>query len=364
MKKIFLYAVSAVLAFASCEKTAGDAGELTIHVDKTQIESDGKDMAVFTIKDAAGNVVSTEANLPTIFYKNVSDGTRLPRYSKGFTSIADGRYEFKGLFNGVETSNSVVVNSVNRADYEVFHKNVAVFKLTGTWCTNCPRMTTALHSLGDDAAGHSIVLACHHEEIKDHPFNVYYAGTTLGMAFFIYMGMDSYSFPMNCYDMVEMDSSSSTVTITDIIMERRIESPATVGAKVSSFALDGTTLKINASVKASQAGTYDMVCVLLADDLFYEGGYTDNEEGLYSNVVLAVSGSNFMRYTSDTCFELDADGERSSVFEFPFDSVPSEDLLKKMRVVILVHKKGSDGSSHVNNCVECAYGSSVDYKYN
>lgn len=337
-------------------------GELTIVVDKTQIESDGIDAATFKIM--RGSVeVSTEDEMGSVFFKNVADGTRLPRYSKSFTSIADGEYEFVGIYNGEETVNSVKIKSVNRADYEVYHRNVAVFKLTGTWCVNCPRMTSALHSLEGDAAEHSIVLACHSEE-KGHPFYVPYNGTDLASSIFIQMGESSASYPTNCYDMVSLNTSSSTVTIADEIMQRRISSPANVGIKISSVSLDGNTMKVSASVKASAAGTYDMVCALVADNLKYEGGYTDNDEDLYSNVVLAVSGDNFLTYRSASVFDLSKDAEYSRDFEFTFDNAPSESVLKNMRAVILVHKKNADGTSEVNNCAECAYGKTQDYQYN
>ena len=104
MKKIIFgaMALAAALVYTSCEKPstnpddvdAPEKGTMTISVDKTQIEADGKDIAVFTIKDASGKVLTTEANKGSVFFKNVADGTRLPRYSTGFTSIADGEFEF------------------------------------------------------------------------------------------------------------------------------------------------------------------------------------------------------------------------------------------------------------------------------
>ena len=93
MKRIFVTAFFALLAFTACEQVDGPAdvptgeGTMTISVDKTQIESDGKDIATFTIKDANGNILTTEANKGIIFFKNVANGSRLPRYSTGFTSI-------------------------------------------------------------------------------------------------------------------------------------------------------------------------------------------------------------------------------------------------------------------------------------
>lgn len=362
MKKLFAAMIFAACLLVACDGQGG-SGVYTISVDKNQIEADGKDIATFTIKDSEGTIVTTEANAGSIFFKNVADDTRLPRYSTGFTSVADGEYEFVGIYNGVETTNSVKITVVNRAKYEVFHRNVAIFKLTGTWCQNCPRMTAALHSLGEDAEAHSIVLACHNEETT-HPFYVNFNGRDLASAIFLEMGETSSVYPTNCYDMAELNTSSSVLTISDVVMNRRIESPACAGVKITSFQLEGTTLKVKATVKSSAAGTFDMSCAILGDNLQYQGGFADNDEGLYDNVVIAVSGDNFLSCTSKTSFELAKGDEYERTFEFAFQQAPSKELLENMSAVVLVHKKNADNSSEVNNCAECAYGSSVDYKYN
>jgi hypothetical protein len=147
-------------------------------------------------------------------------------------------------------------------------------------------------------------------------------------------------------------------------MNHRIESPASVGIKISEVKLDGKTLKVKATTKASEAGKYDMTCAILGDDLEYVGGYTDNENNLYSSVVLGVSGDNFLSYTSKTSFDLAKDAEQERTFEFTFKEAPSSSVLEKIRAVVLVHKVLTNDESEVNNCAECAYGSSVDYKYN
>lgn len=369
MRKIIstVIAIAAAFALISCEgqdpTPAPAPGTMTISVDKTQIESDGIDMATFTIVDPQGNVITTEANKASVYFKDIKTGKRLPRYSTGFTSIADGEFEFVGIFNGEETSNSVKIKSVNRANYEVFHRNVAIFKLTGTWCSNCPRMTTALHSLDDDAADHSIVLACHSES-KGHPFYVQYGTTDLASAVFLAMGETSAVFPTNCYDMASLNTSSSTITISDEIMTRRIDAPAAAGIAISSVALEGSSLKVKAKVKASAAGTYDAACAIVADGLQYEGGYCDNEENLYNSVVLAVNGDNFFSYRANSSFDLSKDQEIEKEFTFKFPEAPSETILNKMRAVILVHKKNAAGRSEVNNCAECAFGETLDYRYN
>ena len=224
-------------------------------------------------------------------------------------------------------------------------------------------MTASLHSIDEDAAEHTVVLACHSES-QGHPFYVQYGTTDLASAVFLAMGQTSAAYPTNCYDMISLNTSSSTIAIADEIMTRRIEAPASVGIAVSSVELDGTTLKVKAKVKASAAGTYDAVCAIVADDLYYEGGYCDNDQNLYSNVVLAISGENFLSYRASSSFDLAKDAEYEREFTFTFGEAPSASLLGKMRAVVLVHKKNANGDSEVNNCAECAYGETLDYRYN
>ena len=68
MRKIIstVIAIAAAFALISCEgqdpTPAPAPGTMTISVDKTQIESDGIDIATFTIVDPQGKVITTEAN--------------------------------------------------------------------------------------------------------------------------------------------------------------------------------------------------------------------------------------------------------------------------------------------------------------
>ena len=172
MKRLLRYILPAILPLAfSCSDASlspdkdesGNNAELLdpssyyIYVDKTGIESDGIDLARFTIKNGKGDVLSTYDNMGSVFYENVATGVRLPRYSESFSSIQDGEFEFVGIYKGKKTVNTVSITSSNRASYELYHKNVAVFKLTATTCPNCPSMTDALNGLDDDAKDHSIV---------------------------------------------------------------------------------------------------------------------------------------------------------------------------------------------------------------
>lgn len=333
---------------AACEGNEPELAEgYYISVDKTEIESDGKDAATFTITDQDGNIISTEANMENVYYQNVQTKERLERYSTNFTTISDGEYEFIGIYRGKNTENSVKVTSKNRANYEVFHRNVAIFKLTATWCPNCPDMTVALNNLDEDATAHNVVLACHNSDDISKTLGFDYAANVA-----LKMGMTSLALPTNIYDMAEINSERNVYAIARTIRNRRIESPASCGIKVNSFAIEGNNLKVNATMKTSKGGDYDLTCAILAD-------YGD-----YHNVVSLVGGENFLGYTNKTGFSLSKDGEQSRDWSFKFETLPSEEILKSLKVAVIAYRKEVNGSSSLDNIILCGFNKTVDYQYN
>lgn len=373
MKRLFHILVS-MLVLASCEGTGTADPEQKpddvkpkgyyVYTDKTVIEADGIDKATFTIKDQDGNVISTAANMNKVWYENVADETRLERGSDGLTSIVDGEYEFRGIYGSVRTENTIKVKAQNRAKYEVFHKNVAIFKLTGTWCTNCPSMTNVLNSLGEDAADHSVILACHW---NDGAYSVRYQDTGSDLAASAALHVDpnlkTLAVPSNVYDLAVHDDVRTVAGVTDVIMQRRIESPAATGIKITSVMLEGTDLKVKATVKASKAGEYDLTCAVLADNV--NAGGAGSADGMYHHMVIAVNQANFMAVRNDTRFSLQADGEFTREFTFSMgENAPEEDILDNISVAVLALKKDESGRAVVDNVAQCAYGKAIDYRYN
>ena len=56
MKKVIFFALAVLCVFSACQEIETPVDGMTITVDKTVIESDGKDMATFTITDKDGNI--------------------------------------------------------------------------------------------------------------------------------------------------------------------------------------------------------------------------------------------------------------------------------------------------------------------
>lgn len=330
-----------------------------IYVDKEVIEADGKDIATFTVKDQDGNIISVEANMGKVWYEDVNTGIRLDRYSTGFTAMADGQYEYAGIVSGQRTLNTVTLTARNRSKYEVFHKNVAVFKLTATWCPNCPSMTTVLESLDEETTSHMVLLACHNVD----GFSVSCNGGDLVTEAAKHVGMSQLGLPTNIYDLEQVNDARTVSMVTRQITQRRIDSPATCGIKINSFQMDGTDLKVSASVMSSTGGEYDLTCAILADGLVDKTGYAEN--GVYNDVVVAANISNFFSLAKDSRFSLGKDEEMEREFVFSFaEGVPSQEQLSNFSVVVMALKKGSNGKAVVDNAAKCAYGNTLEYQYN
>ena len=371
MKKL-LY-ISALALMAACSGTADPEDDqpvleipdeftapFTLSVDKPEVESDGVDVVTFSLKDAYDREMLSD--MKTLEKINIiSDkGTRVPRMTTTATFIADGEYSFYASYLGQKSENIVTVTAKNRAKYEKYHRNVGLFKCTSVWCTACPGMARNMHNFSEDAKDHSVIIAFHGNYGNKDPFSLYVQGQDLGSYVMGWFGGNGW--PTLIYDLDEvLRSSYSTSDMETTIMQRRIDSPATCGIKVSSVTVEGTALKVKASLTSSAGGEYDMACAVLRDGLVFQGGYSMNNDGVYNEVAVALSESFLGYYKGETVAK---DAEISEEFSFDFgDKVPSAEELKDYYVAVYAHRKTANGSV-VDNIVTCAYGESVDYHLN
>lgn len=375
MKRILYIAALTASAFlASCSGQIDDADHtqdipdeytapFTLSADKTQVEADGKETVSFSLKDAYGREMLTDRKaLQNV--NIVSDrGVRVPRMGVNATFIDNGVYKFTATYLGTACDNVIDVTAVNRAKYEVFHRNVGLFKATSVWCSACPMLAQSLHGLSADAKNHSVVLACHGDFKYSDPFAVRLGETDLGGYILGFFKTDAW--PTLIYDLdVAEAGAAGTSTLESNIYQRRVNHPATCGIKVSSVQIDGSSLKVSASLKTSTGGSYDLACAVLCDGLEYDaqGVYSANNDGIYDEVVMTIT-SNFLRYSPETGETLGENAEMEREFTFTFGEMPSVDVLNKLYVAVWAHRTTGD-SSIMDNIVTCPYGKSVDYRYN
>lgn len=327
----------------------------TLSVDKTTIESDGKDAAVLTITDVKGLVLTEGDYLRnTSFYIEELDEWRSGLGSLTapniFTSIADGIYTISAMYQGEFCKNKVTVTSGNRSGYEVFHKNVAIYRLTGTWCQYCPYMSEALRNIDDYTKDHSILLEFHNAD----EYSVNYNGAMdLAAMLLKRFGTSSDGYPYAIYSLANGSGKRTVNDIQRFVKEQLAQNPAKTGIKAESEVVNGK-VTVKASVKASSAGKYDLGIALLRDNCIPSG---TAQEDVYNDVVTMISG-NFYAMSQDA-FNLSADEEChiEKVCEHA-DIAPGSSFK-----VVLFTLTEADGQVIIDNSVCFKVGESVDYRY-
>ena len=336
----------------------------TLSVDKSEAEASGEDAVTFSLKDAFDREMLTDRNALQGINITSDKALRVPRMETTVTFIANGEYTFTAKYQGIQ-SNSVVVKAKNRSAYEVYHRNVGLFKCTSVWCSACPYLGKNLHGLSEETADHTVVLGMHGNFNNTDPFSLYVGSTDLGSYMLSYFGGSGW--PTLIYDLNRsVPNGSGSVPTSDLeadILKRRVDSPATCGIKVNKVAFEGTELKVEAAITSSTGGSYTLVCAVLADGLVYQGGYSINDDGVYDEVVVGLSDS-FLSYNPNNSETLEAGEEAVKQFSFDFGSnLPSESERKNYYVAVYALRMAGEVST-MDNIVTCDYGKTVDYRLN
>lgn len=359
MNKKLLNLTLLLLPFAACTPDNGGSdvvglAPFTLSVDKPVIESDGQQTATFKIVDANGVVITDNSELMSkIYFKNEATGRRLPRKTKTFRSVEDGEYTFSATFSGEPCANTVTIKSENRSVYEVFRKNVCIYRFTATWCQNCPSMTQGLERVDDWTKDRIVELGLHG------------AGSTFAItdgknyiADYLYPRFGAGGFPSCVYDLDFMSEVRAYSDIENIIFDRIALAPATCGIKANSSYSNGV-LTLNAWVKTSTGGKYDIGYALLEDDC--DGGAGAYEEE-YDNVVKSISAN--YEFMSSAAKELQVNEEHKFVELSQNVGISSDADLSKFSLAVFALKQ-SGNKVVIDNVVEIPVnGGNIDYSYN
>ncbi len=364
----FFFAALAMFAFVGCEEpenpggdgggtNTGNAEVFTIAVDKATIEADGIDAATFIVTNADGvNVKDMPGYAEYVYFVNEADDSRLPRGSQSFSSFRNGTFTFHATVKGKPTTNSVQITAQNRSAYEKYQQKVCVFQCTGTQCGYCPFMTEAIAGLrAGENKDNVIVLAAHGNIPSTDPYTISVGGIK-DLGTYICQKYNGGGFPYAVYDFAFGAGDRSVSYLNSAIENILMSEPAACGIKISKAQIDAEgNGVIEASVKASKAGTFDLAWAVLVDNLPQNGGV----EPIYNDVIIAVS-DNFLAMSNDTKAELAADEELSKTFEFkvtPFRGIEFKPA--DCKVVVFAHN-----GRMIDNANICAVGSSVPYLYN
>lgn len=325
----------------------------TLSVDKTSIESDGRQVATFCITDAQGKILTDNDELMSkIYFKDEATGKRLTRRTRTFKSVEDGEYTFSATVSGDACANTVTITSSGRSRYEVFRKNVALYRFTATWCQNCPSMTQGLERVSEWTKGRIVELGLHG------------AGSTYALsdgnkyvADYLIKQFKAQGFPSCVYDLDLMSDARAYSDIEEIIFNRIADAPTSCGIRASS-ALSGDKLTVSASVKTSTGGKYDIGFAILRDNCIPGAGAYEDE---YDNVVVTLTGN--YENMSTAAVELQKDQESGVVQHDITFAVASGAKLSDYSLVVFALKQVGN-EVNIDNIIRLPLNASADYEYN
>ena len=280
MRKFTMFFMSSLIClcgcFTACSGNSDDNGEepdngevtgpITLTVDKAKIEANGTDVATFTVTDANGKVLTTSEYMKNVYFEDVTTGDYLERRTNTFSAVENGTHKFKAYYLDWE-SDEVSVTAQNRKNYELFYRKVGVFKMTGTWCTYCPAMTSALKKVEELMPGRMVKMAFHSSSSSaTDPFHLSQTSTIMGR-------FGASGFPTCIYDLKVMSIDRNVSAIKQTLQSQIRQYPATCGIKVNtSYNSSMGEITVDAALKSSLGGEYDLVYVLVTDGLTASGG--------------------------------------------------------------------------------------------
>ena len=364
MKKL-IYFAAALLALSACHGTGGEyipdeyVGPYTLEVDKTEIEASGSDWATFTLKDSYGrNVLDDKIALQRVnIYAVDGSGVAVDRMQTRFRAITDASYTFEASYSGngkiEKSSNVITLTSKNRSSYEKYHKNVAIYKATATWCGPCAVMTTALASLDEDAKAHSVELCWHGEDelALTLPGSLADCG---GMVISYFGGAGYPTVVFDAHSMFQGERSGADLSAA--IWRMRADYPATCGIKLETeYNSAASSIQINAELTSSTGGDYDLGFAILLNNQIVPGGTNPGQK--YDHIVCA-STANY--YTNSTAISyVGKNQSKSWSQDVPVGKFNVNDL----SVVAFAFVR--DGNrARIDNIVEVKAGESIGYVLN
>ena len=238
-----------------------------------------------------------------------------------------------------------------------FNHRILLLQHTGTYCSNCPNLMTALKELSqlDEYADKYQHVAAHSYNQEGDPAYSQ-AAANLSQAF-----CDGY-YPELTFNLTKENTGTSLAlkTITDII-DNLHKDVADVGIAAAA-GLSGNTVGVNVQIKAAKAGQYRIAAWVLEDGIRgKQEGASEDWMNTHSNAVRVMAGNTLnMRIYGEKMGELQPGQTAEKSFSIVLDEAWKSENCK---VLVVVNAAGSDGRYDLANCMLCPIGGAVTYDY-
>lgn len=352
----------------SCTGTSGEegdggdlTGELVLNVSKSIIVADGTDAAVFTVMKGETDVTGQAK----IYVDNkVFEGTSLTSSEiREYVVYAsyNGELTEKKTIKAIESGYVEIPEDSKPDQFEEFKHRTLFVQATGTWCPNCPYVTSAIHKYQEDITdGNAVFAAAHNGDGMANDFSAKVI-SWLNVSSFpsLTHSLNGTTELYNTIDTEALVSSMSSVVESNL----ETECYTNIAASVS-YSEDGLKLNVLANVKVAKAGKYRIQAWVLEDGIIEAqemGPGISGDFDTHNNVLRYSSSTSATGETLGNSTDLKAGTVEEFACSFDIDKLGVNDL-SKCRVVI-VTLNGFSGKFTTDNVVECSIGGTVAYEY-
>lgn len=327
-----LLLIVAVLTMISCTKNEGKGSELSIEITEPQVSGN---TAIFTIipslnATSYGYAITPEGQSESIKSEEFSDGN--PR------EITVTDLEMASIYTITATvsdgSESATETMVFSTATSPSNRHNLFVKFTGSWCSNCPAMTTQLERLQQEMGEKLIVVAMHGNDgdltldkemsIIQPEFGI--VGYPTGL-------IDYYTTVTGTFSQMKaaiLKSDKNLPCVTDITLDASIS---------------GNEIKVSTEFKIEETGKYKY-CTVVTEDNISRPGTVGSKDGLYHHVARAFATNVMGDPLNGETGDMQA-GETKTIE----NTIPISNSWNRnnLNVVVYILKQGLDGKYQVNN---------------
>lgn len=254
-------------------------------------------------------------------------------------------YEIKAVAYGAKDTKSnykVFTFMASENGGELFYRRVLALKFTGTWCSACPTMTTALNAIKKDDPGRLVTIAVHiNDEFSDDiPANRE-----------LYNFWNLKALPTTLIDY--RDKCEASVTILKESISKSIDEYFASSTVAITSKIEGEKVTINVKAKFVQAGDYKIGCAITENNIERKAT-SGSRDGLYHSV-LRYFLTNAL---GDELGSIEAGDEISKTYTVDLNK---DWNVEELNVAAFIMRKDKNGEYYVNNSAESLINGSVDF---
>ncbi len=355
MKKLLLLlSCFSIFALTACEESIGENEDnntqttddtIEIYLTSQAINIDQSESTTFSVMLNGVEDISDEAQII-----NITDGGYEVLKSLDFTTFKPGIHTFFATYGSLTSSQiSLSANSESNLSSTYYRRNV-VFKFTGTWCTYCPAMSTAIDLAKYKYPDRLIEIAVHNSDAL-----AVEAGDEI-KSYCDIPGLPSVSIDMN-KDYTFTTSSSSL--IVDNALKSLEENPTAAGIQVET-SIDSGKLNIDIEATFTADGEYKIAAALLQGGFNYEQSGTSDTSYRQNHVLRGFFQTNPL---GDSIGEMVKQQKYEQHYEYTLPSSITDEELEQSSVVVYILNNIGNAVYVVNNAAECTLGESSPYQF-